>query len=408
MKMHKRTIMFPVFIIACALLVAACGNSSDRQPSSPTLRFWHFWSEPGHKEALKELLKAFEAENHCTVELTELSWNDGKAKLQAAFNSGAPPDVVELGSDWVAQFSGAGVLRALRQIDTTTLIPYSLAPGRHAGTLYAAPWVVDTRVIFVNSAMLGNQRLDSTKTLDQLLTTVERIHGAGTFGWGANGADAHRLYKKILPFLWTHGGDVLDAQGRCVLYSPENVRALTLYADLSRAGMIETQRQLDAAFLQGRIGVWNSGSWLIKKIRNTPNLSVTAIPFPGVEGRPGVSFAGGEYLAVSSASGNPDLSEKLVRFLVSADAARTFCTKIPEAGFPAALAAYDDPALQTDPFKAVFARQLRTARMTPVHPKWLDIEVILEGAVVRVLLGEATPDQALKEAHGEIAEITGK
>lgn len=405
--MHHRYFLLPSFIVTCVLLFAACGDSSDRQPTTQTIRLWHFWSEPGHKAALRELLKDFEAQHHCAVELTELSWNDGKAKLQAAFNSGAPPDVVELGSDWVAQFSGAGVLKALRQIDTSTLIPYSIAPGRHAGALYAAPWVVDTRVIFVNAALLGRHRIDSTITLDQLLSAAEGIHATGTFGWGANGADAHRLYKKILPFLWTFGGDVLDAQGRCVLYSPQNVRALTLYTDLSRAGMIETQRQLDAAFLQGRIAVWNSGSWLIKKIRSTPSINVAAIAFPGIDGQPGISFAGGEYLAVSSASRSPDLSEKLVQYLVSPAVAKSFCSKIPEAGFPAALAAYDDPSLQTDPLKAVFARQLRTARMTPVHPKWLDIEAMLEGAVVRVLLGEASPDQALKEAHSEIADIIG-
>ena len=81
---------------------------------------------------------------------------------------------------------------------------------------------------------------------------------------------------------------------------------------------------------------------------------------------------------------------------------------IPEAGFPAVTSAYDDPSLRADPFKSAFATQLLNARMTPVHPKWLDIESIIENAVVRVLLGETTPDTALMEAHDEIVDVIGR
>jgi len=399
-------------LIVVILLVAigvfsACQPEGQHQQGAPTIRFWHFWSEPGQKTALRELVSVFEKANNCRVELTELSWNDGKAKLQAAFNSGAPPDVVELGSDWVAQFSGAGVLSPLLSVDTTAVLGYTLAPGRHGGTLFAAPWIVDTRVLFVNMQHASMVGRDTVRSLDDLQALAEAIQAKGQFGWGANGADAHRLYKKILPFLWTFGGDVLDNAGRCVVYSPENVKALTCYADLSRTGIIETQRQLDATFLQGRIGVWNSGSWLIKKIRSNANLTVRAMTFPGIGGRPGVSFAGGEYLAAPAASSQKDLAGKLIRFLVDPENAKAFCSKVPEAGFPAATAAYDDPALRSDPLKAVFAAQLRNARMTPVHRRWLDIESVLENAVVRVLLGEATPDRALQEAQEEIAEIIG-
>ncbi|MBU3678604.1 MAG: extracellular solute-binding protein [Candidatus Kapabacteria bacterium] len=404
---HLYRLLASAFCFGIMVLIAGCSGGSADESTSRTLRFWHFWSEPGHKAALRELISSFEKENNCTVELTELSWNDGKAKLQAAFNSGAPPDVVELGSDWVAQFSGSGVLGELTTIDTSALISYALAPGRASGKLFAAPWIVDTRVVYVNTALVPGGKIDSTTTLLGLLAACEMIQSRGAFGWGANGADAHRLYKKILPFMWSCGGDILDAKGRCVLNSPENVRAFALYAEFARTGMTETQRQLDATFIQGKIGVWNSGSWLIKKIRSAKTLSVEAIPFPGVDGRPGVSFAGGEYLASSAASKQRPLAEKLITYLVSAQTAKKFCMSIPEAGFPAAVAAYDDPGLINDPLKAVFARQLRSARMTPVHPRWLDIESVLENAVVRVLLGEASPADALREAHDEVVQILG-
>ena len=37
--------------------------------------------------------------------------------------------------------------------------------------------------------------------------------------------------------------------------------------------------------------------------------------------------------------------------------------------------------------------------MTPVHPKWLDIEALIENAVSEALYGNKTPKQALDDAQ---------
>ncbi len=392
----------------CLVFLAACTEQGEHSTDNITLRFWHFWSEPGQRSALKEIVSEFEKQYNVQVELTELSWNDGKAKLQAAFNSGAPPDVVELGSDWIAQFSSAGVLLPL-PLDSSVIhrfVSFSLKPAMWGGRLYAYPWTVDTRVVYTNRTLLSNAGWKKNiTTLAEMLEAAETIHAAGAYGFGANGADAHRLYKKILPIMWTFGGDVVDESGKPTLYSPENIKAFELYADLSRVGYKETQRQLDASFLQGRIGIWMSGSWLIPRIRATPGLQAEAILMPGVGTSPGLSIAGGEYLAVTSATKNRQRSRELVQFLTNGKQALRLCQQISEAGFPADKETMSDTSLQRDPLKSVFARQLQYARMSPVHPQWLDLEAILENALVRVLLGEATPQSSLYAAQQEALRV---
>ena len=385
-----------------------CGGSAPDSGAN-VIRFWHFWSEPGQKAVLKELVAEFEKEKNVKVELTELSWNDGKVKLQAAFNSGAPPDVIELGSDWIAQFSSSGVLLALPG-DGNALgrfVSYSVAPAMWQGRTFAYPWTLDTRVIFTNQTLLAKAGwTEPIITMDQLIRAAELVKESGTDGWGANGADAHRLYKKILPFMWTYGGDVFDAQGKPILNSPENIQALSVYAQLARAGFVETQRQLDAAFVQGKIALWNSGSWLSKKIYANKALKAQPI-MPGVHGQSGVSFAGGEYLAVSASTKNTQHARDLVLFLTKGSTAVRFCAQISEAGFPAEKASFSDSVLIADPIKALFARQLQHARMTPVHPRWLDIEAVIEDAVVRVLLGEETPQESMEKAQQAALQIVG-
>jgi maltose-binding protein MalE len=205
--------------------------------------------------------------------------------------------------------------------------------------------------------------------------------------------------------LWTYGGDVFDANGQPALNSSQNIAAVTMYADLARSGIVETQRQLDAMFLQGQTGFWNSGSWMLSKLAATTKLRYAIVPMPGIDGRPGVSFAGGEYLAISKKAGNRDLARKLVAFLTHGEQSIRFCSQVAEAGFPADKNFVSHESLTRDPLRAAFAQQLQSARMTPVHPKWLDIEEVLEDAVVRVIYGERSPKQALDEAQQEVRRI---
>lgn len=389
------------------LLLSGCPG-----PSASTeriLQFWHFWGEPSHRAALHELIAEFEHRFDCRVELTELTWNEGKAKLLAAFHAGTPPDILELGSDWVAQFSSAGVLWALPpdSVALSYFVPFALPPCYWRDSLYAVPWIVDTRLLFLNQTALRRAALreEPPRSWGELLHAAERLHvPPGQYGCGVNGADPHRLYKKVLPLIWSFGGDVLDRAGRPTLTDTPVVAALDFYSQLARVGIVETQRQLDELFLQGKLGFWISGAWLAEKLRQQqPSWSYALAPLPGVSReQPGIAFAGGEYLAISAASPRKGLALQLVRFLTAGEQAIRFCRRVPEAGFPADVRFHSDSVLLQIPYRRAFAEQLRHARMTPVHPRWLDIEAALEQAVVEVLYGVASPREALQQAQARL------
>jgi maltose-binding protein MalE len=180
-----------------------------------------------------------------------------------------------------------------------------------------------------------------------------------------------------------------------------------MYVQLSRSGLIDTQKQLDAQFAQGHVAYWNSGGWLADKIgKENPLLDYAVMPLPGsASGKPGISFAGGEYLAVNAASSNKSLALNLVKFLTDAKHALSFCKQVTEAGFPAAKAGFADSYFVSHPIRSVFARQLQSARMTPVHPRWLEMEVVIENAVVEALYGRKDAAQALHDAQYELVRV---
>ena len=387
----------------------SCGDApKDAPKDSKTIKFWHFWSEPNQRSIIKQLITEFEAENDCKVEMTELSWGDGKTKLFAAFNAKNAPDVLELGSDWVAQFSSSGVLAELNndEMEIDKYIDFSLLPSYYNTKLFAIPWIVDTRVLFYNKDLVQVNPEDFND-YNKLNVIAQKVNGKdGKYGWGANGSDVHRLYKKIVTFFWTYGGDILDSNQQPVLNSQNNIDALEKFAELSRSGLIETQRQLDAAFVDGKVAFWLSGGWLLEKIKNeNPNLNFGVTSVPGIGSNKGISFAGGEYLAMSANSSNSELSKKFVRFMTNGKNSIRFCKEVIEAGFPADKNYYNDEFYQSQANRLVFAKQLESARMTPVHPKWLDMEAIIEDAAVEVMYGKHSAREALNNAQIKVLEL---
>lgn len=397
-------------IIFLAFFILSCDKNAEISETPNEITFWHFWSEPYQRTEMNKLIAEFEAENYCKVKVSELSWGDGKAKLLTAFSSNTAPDVLELGSDWVAQFSSAGVLLELskEEMQIDNYIEFSKAPCFWEQKLYALPWVVDTRVLFYNKSLLNQAGLasDPPESYDEMAIMAEKINQIeGVYGFGATGSDEHRLYKKIVPMFWTYGGEVFNGD-KLVLDSPDNIKALEKYAELARYGMLETQRQLDAAFVKGSIGLWVSGGWLLKKIENeNPTLDFGVALMPGDGEKKGYSFAGGEYFAINNKTKKSELSKKFIKFLTSGANAIKFCKVINEAGFPADKQYFKDPFYNDFPNRLVFAEQLNYSKMTPVHPKWLDVEKIIENKTVEVLYGKIEPAEALKNAQAEAESI---
>ncbi len=417
-----------ILLVCCAatsalmLLSGQCSREDETVPifgESKDLIFWHFRSEPKQREALRAIVARFEQEHDCKVKLVDLSWGDGKTKLIAAFNSNTAPDVLELGSDWVAQFSQGGVLLNLSKsgLHLNNFAEFTHKTAKYNDSIFALPWTVDTRVLFYNKNLLRQIGMDAPpKTAPELLRAARAVHALGdeqaakgmrdrVYGFGANGSDEHRLYKRVLPMFWSAGGDVLDDSSRPVINSRANIDALQMYCDLSRAGFIETQRELDNLFVRGKLGFWISGAWLLDKIKKeSPSLpfGVALIPAFGAKS---ASFAGVEYVAVNRNTRNPSLARRLALFITSGDNALALLKQFQDAGIPADKRFMRDEYVLSAPYRKVFVEQLESSHTSPIHRHWLDIERVVEDAIVEALYGIKSPEQALNSAQWFINDI---
>jgi multiple sugar transport system substrate-binding protein len=380
-------------LLILAVFLACSPSAEDEQ----VIRFWQFWSDTNTKPVVEQIIDDFERQNpDITVKITDLTWANGHDKLVISFAADDPPDIMELGSDWIAEFAFNGLLAEFE----SDLAENYLYPARWEGKLYALPWLLDSRLIYFNLDLLSRINMDIPENWDELLTACAKIDEMDDdyFGFGCNSAEKHRLYKKYLPFLWSNGGQVLREDGRKSELDSENaIEALDFYLDLCDCGVIESQRRLEEYFREGKLGFVISGGWLLRRLRqNPPDFQYRLIPFFGPDGGPGNSFFGGEYIAVYSGSKNPEKARRLAEFLTAKENCQRLCDAA-GFGFPP----YSHLEIP-DPEKMIQAQQLQNSKSAPPTPIWVDIEQDIEDAIEAAMYGHGTAEEILTKASETI------
>ncbi len=393
--------------MAACLLASSC--SAERSGRAKIV-FWHFWP----KAVIQPVLDDFEALHpDLRVESQQLTWQSGFEKIVLAFASRTAPDLCEIGSTWVARFADEGALWKMPENPDTLAAAYFLTgPGIYRDGVYALPWLVGTRALFYNRALFEEAGIDPDRppeTWPDLLDYAARIDDLGpeVHGFGTNAGERHVLYKKFMPFAWGNGGDILGPDGRSVIFDSEaNREALRFFLALAKVSLVEKQAVLDQVFKEGRIGMMISGSWNLKSIpEESPDLSfgVALIPRPAGPGGRHASFGGAEMLAIPASSGRKGAAMELARFLLRPDQAWRIAREVRSVWPSAKDAADSAPPLAAE--ERVFLEQMTTARTTPTHPQWVELEEIIDAHLERALYGRSTPEEALGAAEAEMQRV---
>ncbi|MBI3318320.1 MAG: extracellular solute-binding protein [Candidatus Omnitrophica bacterium] len=103
----------PWGIIAGLLLAALFGGSLLSAEPEVMIDFWEL---SVGEDLMRSLLDKFERQHPgIRVRFQQLSWDYGLDKIITSIAAGNAPDLCELGTDWVPQFSSTGVLRDLTE-----------------------------------------------------------------------------------------------------------------------------------------------------------------------------------------------------------------------------------------------------------------------------------------------------
>jgi len=397
-----------------ALLLALSGGCAKKGDGRTPVVFWQF----SPLTAIEPTIARFEAENPgIDVRVEQLTWQSGREKIVAAVAAGRPPDLCELGSTFLPGLVADSTLLDLTDQTAdlrSALVGWEIASSR--GRAYGIPWMVGTRALFANLDLLRRAGLDPAKppaTWADLYAASRRISERvpDAKGFGMNAGEREILFKKFMPFAWGNGGDILDSSlTKSVIASPQNLEALRFYLSLKPYSLLDRQEMHDQAFSKGRLGFVISGPWLIRSLeKSAPDLhySVELMPRPATNRGTHASFAGAEVLGIFRGAKRKAEAVRLARFLVQPENTMPVFVATGNA-FPAAVGAEADSYFTSHPMDRVFLNQLKTAVAPPLHPRWVEIEEIVNAELEEAIHGSKTPEAALASADARITEVLAR
>jgi|BarGraNGADG00212_1021973.scaffolds.fasta_scaffold08290_1 multiple sugar transport system substrate-binding protein len=414
---------FAAILASFGLIVAACGTNSGsaapggsaNQPPavSPagsvtgTLTVWAMGNE-GVK--LKDLAAAFMKDNPgTTVNVTPVDWGQAVAKLQTAIAGHQTPDVSQMGTDMMGQFAATGALEPVpASFQASTFFQSAWNTNIVNGTVYGVPWYVETRLLYYRTDIAQKAGITSPPaTWDDLMTMAKAMQSKGGAKWGISLGTMN--WQEYLPFLWSNGGDVMDAQGKFVLNSPQAVEALTYYESFFKAGLTPTSVpagfDITPAFVAGTNPMFFSGPWHIGLIGTAGGAGFDAkwaiAPMP--KKVTATSFIGGGNMVVYKDSTNKDLAWKFVQYLADPKTQVAWYADVTD--LPAVLAAWDDPTLKNDKNVGLFGQQLKDTKAQPATATWSQLATALNGTLEKMTTGGMDPKAAADEMQQEATTI---
>lgn len=426
----KRTRARPVAVFAaavCASIIASgCSSSSSVSTasgaatgtaSSPvTLTFWGTYGNGGNKAqtgALNQtIIPAFEKLHPgIKINYVDVPYDSLLQKLETGAAGGTLPDLVRSDITWVPKFASLGVFAQLDGVMSNfqTLAqadyPGTLAANAWHGHYYGLPLDTNTRVLISSQKALSAAGISSPPaTFAQLQSDATALAAKKIPVFADSGLQAWN----ILPWIWSGGGDIANAQLTSAdgyLNGPKSVAAVQMLVNLYKKGAIPnlltgntgavgTQDGLPKGTYADILdGPWMHDIWAGQYAGFTPVYS----PVPAGPGG-SVSVVGGEDIVMTASSKYQAADEEFIAFTQSP----TYQLAMAKTGQMSVVSSLGAQEAAQVPYLAPFIAQLKTARSRPAVPEASQIDTVLQDDLTPAFTSSTSVQAALNKAAKDI------
>ena len=401
--------------LAAVGLVAGCSaGGGDAASGDQHVTVWLYpviADEAAHKEFWDQTIADFEAENEgITVDYEIFPWANRDESLQTAIAANKGPDLVYLIPDQIPKYGKS--LAAVDNYVTDQVGDLRENASKAVtvdGAMLGSPLIMNSKPLVCNAAAFEavGEAGNYPETWDDLMALAPTFQAAGydvTNYWGSVDAT---LNESFYPLLWQAGGSVFSEDGSSVAFdSPEGIEALQFAVDLAEGGYIEKDllttipafEQTNTA--KGKIAcTWQQGPADVAGFWGEENVVV----LPPLKQAEAVAFGTVGSLSVLKTAENLDAAGQWAAFATSpavsteyAKAAGWFSPYESESGLYA-----DDPVL------SALEDTLQYTTAGEVNEKSREVMGVLAPEIQAALIGEKTPEQALKDAAAAANPLLG-
>ncbi|WP_374394963.1 extracellular solute-binding protein [Tabrizicola sp.] len=401
-------------LIAASLTAAmALGGSAVRAETTLNALFM---SQAAYSEAdVRAMADGYMKEHPDTkINLEFVPYEGLRDKTLLAQGSGQGYDVVLFDVIWPAEYATNNILLDITDRITPEMtagvLPGAWTTVEYQGHRYGMPWILDTKYLFYNKAMLEQAGIAAPpRTWAELSADAKIIKDKGlveypiVWSW----AQAEAVICDYATLISAYGGKFLDDQGKPVFDQGGGLQALEYMKQTVDEGLTnpnskeyleEDVRRIfsngEAAFALNWTYMYNlANAGDDSKVKG----QVGVVPAPGVEGVSDVSAMNGSMgLGVTATSANPDAAWDFVTYMTSQKTQDAYA----KLSLPIWASSYDDPAVAKGQEELIAAAKSALSVMfpRPTTPKYNELSALIQVAIQQVLLGTASPADALADA----------
>ncbi|MBW3090045.1 extracellular solute-binding protein [Bifidobacterium miconisargentati] len=369
------------------------------------------WAMGNEGDLLGDFVKGFEKENpDVKVKVTAIPWASAHDKIQTAIAAGKVPDVMQMGTTWMADFSNA-FSEVPENFDLADFSDGPLKTGQVNGVQLGVPWYVDSHVLYYRTDIASkagwNKPPETLEELQQMAKDVKSVEGVknGMF-IAASGADT---WQGTLWAYFSDGVSLMNDQKKWTLDTPE-MKEATEYIDqffkegLSSTGFDATPGVSITQFVNGETPIMTGGPTTISQIATQggdPNTYATAaIPKGSVSS---TSFVGGADFVVMDEAQNKQSAWKFIQWMTEPETQVNWYQKA--SVLPSSQKAWESDTLAKDDKLKAYGTQLKSTSAPPAVVTWAQVSAAGDRIMEQIHKGQISVDDGLKKLQAEADSI---
>jgi multiple sugar transport system substrate-binding protein len=412
-----------LLLLVCLPLYGCSYQIPSSKPEITKITFWHGINPPENRVVFQELVDKFNL-NHPDLEVESLYIGQPDTqlpKILAATVSEQPPDILWFVAQIGGKLNQLGALLPLDDWLNRSAIKAEIDPAmfdsmKLDGQILSVPFATNNGAVFYRPSLFaqaGIREIPKTWTeLQQVAQklTLDRNHD--------DRVDQHGIFLSLgkeewtvftwLPFIYSAGGELL-AQGKPNLVNQGAIAALQFGADLVKSGVAilsspERGYEIDD-FVAGKVAMQITGPWTLAQLK-LANIDYDAFPIP-VAKQPAAVIGGENLFVFKTTPERERASLRFLEYILSEEFQTTWALKtgyLPVNRKSQQSAAYQSFVAENLVIK-VFLEQMQWAKSRPIIPEYNRLSENLGRAVEASLLGEQTPEAALKRSQQRLELI---
>jgi arabinogalactan oligomer/maltooligosaccharide transport system substrate-binding protein len=387
-----RLLLLPIILFILSLSLAGC----DRQQG---IVIWHAYND-AERAALEASAARWNTEHRDhPIELVAVPYGAFADKITSAIPGGNGPDLFIYPQDRIGDWADSGVIEPIEfWVDDARAERFtseSVESMAYRGSLWGLPMTVKSLALFYRTDLVATP----PRTTDDLVALAPQMRAQSGYALAYANVD---LYGHA-PWLFGHGGRIMDEQGKLAIATPEAANAMVFARGLVEKGVSPPQAEgplVATLFNEKKAATVISGPWFIADIAAGVPWKVAALPVISSTGQHATPLLSAEGLLMSARARDKDTAFAVMDALTS-DVAAIERAKLARQVVPNPRA-YDDPDVAKDPVLVAFRAQLEHTIAMPKGPAMRMVWTPYKTALGEVLAGRANASDQLRAVEREV------